>query len=187
MQVINFSGRIDFANVSHLLLDLRKKKDVQQCVLINSRGGFIGFFPCLKSSLEDLSFTAVAEKIYSAAIILFLYGQERLAFPDATFLFHEVRTTLEDGSWVTMSEVGTDLRSHSDALEIYGKTIDEIATIYREMQKGQEWMIDFIVQHSTIMDSELRRLMRDEVTLTAQEAMEYGMVHRIISRETLSG
>lgn len=183
MQVINFFGKVDLQNVRDLLIDLRTKKDAHHYVCINSNGGFINALSVFEHSLESMRFTAVAGKVYSAAIILFLYGQERLAFADTTFFFHEVGTTLEDGRWMTISEVGKCIENYSDASTIYGKIPDEIATIYHEMQETQEWMIDFIVQRSTITDGELRHLMDESTMLTAQEALEYGIVDRIISRD----
>lgn len=185
MQKMRFSGRVDLANVSHLLIDLRIKKDVHQHVWINSNGGFINFFPLLNGSFNCLQYTAVGEKVCSAAIILFLYGQERLAFPDSTFFFHDVRSRFENGEWVTVSDLETCMEYMDDAKEFYGKSLEEIAKIHHDLHKGQEWMIDFIVQHSTITADKLRILMNEEATLTAQEALEYGMVHRIISRDEL--
>lgn len=94
--------------------------------------------------------------VASAATYLMLAGAQRIAHPDATFLFHEVSTRLKPppGTFVARS-----VERHRQLFEL---TAHEV---YRKSTRLPHDMI--------------ARFAHETIILNAAQALEYGVVHRI--------
>ena len=186
MRNIDFSGEVNYERICELLVSLRIGKSSHQCVWIDSFGGTFDFFPRLAASFETLSFITVGIKVYSAAVFLYMHGLERLAFPESKFLFHEACIGVEGHGDVALSDFGAFLDSSFDILDAHGIKYEEAERFYRKMEESYNLNVKFIAERSTMREDKLRQLVREGTTLTAQEALEYGIVHRIISRNEIS-
>ena len=100
--------------------------------------------------------TFAVGQVASAATYLMLAGAERVAHPDATFLFHEVSTPIKPppGSFVARS-----VERNRQLFELTGHEV------YR---KSTRLPLDLIA-----------RFAHETIILNAQQALEFGVVHRI--------
>lgn len=184
MDIIPFTGEISESRIVSLLEALQSERTHRR-VLIDSPGGTFEFFSTLSPALVRTGFTAIASNVQSAAMILQLLGHQRLALPDATFFFHEVRTVLEERGEVTICDLDEFMDREKEALKRFGQAHAEIAEWRRRMSAAQNWMLSFIYERTGLSAGRFMDLMRAEATLTAREARQYGIVHEIVSLDEL--
>lgn len=183
MQEIYFSEKVSLGSIANLLIKLRIGRRAFQRVRIDSVGGSFNWFPVYERSLKEMCFTTIGEEVQSAAIILYLYGQKRLAFHDSIFFFHQVWVEIDGHGHYTVTDLDEYVECGINTESTLGKSHEDIVRIFNTLQKGQDQYMRFIVQRSAIDMETLYHLMREETTLTAAEALCYGIVHEIISRE----
>ncbi|MCG2696635.1 hypothetical protein L6270_01195 [Candidatus Parcubacteria bacterium] len=182
-QNIGFSSEVSLDSVQCLLKMLQKKRGGGQMVWIDSPGGSFEFFSTLAPFLLQHSFTSVCRDVRSAAVILFLLGKKRLVLPDGVFFFHEVRAISNDGHEITICDLDAAIDWENERLRSLRREWLEEERI--RMRNAQNWMLAFISEQSGISRSTFLSLMRAEATLSAREAVHYGLAHRIVSEDEL--
>lgn len=183
--IIHFREDISTCSIDNLLIQLHKACNPK--IHIVSNGGGFEFFSTVGPRLSQVGYTAIGEKVNSAAIILFLLGNKRLAHPEGTFFFHEVRAYIDP---VTRYMSLCELNEFRDRIEennnkLKGKTREFFEEWSRELRNAQSWFLRYIQQQSRIDASTILNLMRNEVTLSAKEAVCYGFAQRIAYEEDL--
>lgn len=181
MDLLSFSGKISRRSVESLLVAMQAA-DSPQGVFVNSPGGAFEFFSVLGPPLERMGLTMVAGDVRSAATILYLLGRRRLALPDATFFFHEVRTLVGPVGEITITDIARVLE-YRDRLAAEDR--EGIEEWLRRMRAAQSWFLEFLAVKTQVPSSTFLSLMREGATLTAREARRYGIVHEIVEPERL--
>lgn len=176
---VRFSGQISLDSIQDLLEDLKRRGSGQQ-VLIRSPGGAFEFFSDLAPQLIRCGFESVGQNVASAAIILHMLGSKRYALPHSTFFFHEVRSIVH-GSAITVCNLDEAIdRMREYEMSYTRETLEEWRN---QMRNAQNWMISLVSSQSGIPPSTFLNLMRAEATLSAREAVHYGIAHRIMSED----
>lgn len=183
MRAISFRGDISKAKIVRLLESLQSDHG-RSLVVVDSPGGEFEFFSQLAPPLARAGFVSVGVRVASAAIVLQLLGAERLAVPDATFFFHEVRTIIGSNGEVSVYDLERALdieREMKNRLKLPEREFLE--HWYSQMVSAQSWMFSFIAKQTGFPPGRFVNLMRNNVTLSAREAVQYGVVQRIISAD----
>ena len=182
MSIERFSGGVNFQtdlsvhSVTGLLHSLQQPGAGKE-VHINSTGGTFDYFDVLGPAIERQGITTVAGNVGSAANVLYLLGHERLARPDATFFFHEVQAVV--GSNQISLTTAEEFRDHS--VLVMKKDPDGFDSWIDEMRAAQNWFLEFMNAKTGVAKGTFLNLMREEATLSAHDAREYGIVHDIVS------
>ena len=87
------------------LLEALKRANAPRQVYVDSPGGSFEFFSTLGPAISRRGITTLSGNVRSAAIILFLLGHTRRAFPNSTFFFHEVRTLVGPHGEITIADL----------------------------------------------------------------------------------
>lgn len=172
---------ISKARITELLGHLQSV-DSPRGVLIHSPGGPFTFFPELASAFDSQEIVTLADSVASSAIIMYLLGTRRLAFPSSMFYFHEVHATIPlkgDRSNITISDLSY--------LEECSRMAQEAeSSLYegwlRDLEDAQSWYLAFMADRTGIDTPLFLNLMQNNAVLTAREARDYGIVHEIILR-----
>ena len=179
-KLIGFDGPIYQSKIAELIRCLQEVP-VAQKVMINSPGGTFEFFSVLGPALQRQGFTSIGLDVRSAAITLYLLGHRRYALPEAMFFFHEVRAITPHGV-ISICDL-------ERALE-YEKEISESRENVEErllgLRNAQSWMLSFMRERTGLPTSVFLDLMRNEVVLSAKEAVHFGLVHRVVSEDELN-
>jgi len=185
MYMTKFEGEISGYRIEKLLEQLQRNYG-SACVMIDSPGGTFNFFSRLAPALARSGFVSIGERVASAAIVLQLLGRERLALPESTYFFHEVRTIFRPGLEVTICDVEHALEIEEEMARQSKRPQQEFLKQWHDqLRRGQEWMLDFMSKQTGLPSSLFLNLMRGNATLSAREAVQYGIVHRVISEEEL--
>ncbi len=185
MYMINFDGEVTGPRVE-LLLEVLNHNYGTSCVLINSPGGTFEFFSRIAPPLARSGFVSVGLRVASAAVILQLLGRERLALPESTFFFHQVQTILGQRNEVTVCDLEYAEEIERELSRRWQLPQgDFIKRWHDQLLRGQAWMLRFISEQTGLPQALFVKLMRDNVTLSAREAVQYGIVHRVISEDEL--
>lgn len=181
MRFIRFFGEISREKVLDLLQDLRSDYG-KGLVLINSPGGTFEFFSVLAPSLMRTGFISIGSEVESSALFLHLLGRERLAKEDSTFFFHEVRVFFGLIGEVSVYDLEQALEVERGMKRRWKRSEREFAEwLHSQMVTAQSWALSFIAERTGFPAGRFANLMRSEVTLSAHEAVQYGIVHRVIS------
>lgn len=177
---IRFDSNITRGRVESLLANLRSQPTGRR-VLIDSKGGEFECFSIYGPPLKRIGFTSVSERVESAANVLYLLGNRRLALPDSHFFFHEVRAIINKYGAVTFATVEEAL----DREREISRKREGAEELLRQMRNAQEWGVSFICERTIIPKATLISLMRAEAKLSPREAVRYGIAHRIVSPDEL--
>lgn len=181
MEYLAFEGMIHQYSIEHLLEELRRT-NAPRNVYVSSPGGSFEFFSVLGPAIEQRGIVTLSGDVRSAAIILYLLGHRRQALPDATFFFHEVRTLVGGQGNITIADL-EEVEEYQEYLSHeHREYIDEWMS---QMKAAQAWFLHFLREKTGIPTGTFLNLMRNEATLTAKDAVRYGIVHEIISANTL--
>ncbi len=180
MSWLFFEDRITEARIEALVTTL-KRSGVRPQIVIDSPGGEFTFFSTRARGLQQRRITMLAGTVGSAANVLYLLGCRRLAFRQSTFWFHEVLTAVE-GRVITICD-----------FERYSQFREQMAAEQREMleqwehqaRTAQDWVASFLADASGTRKPFILDLMRQEVVLSAQDALRYGIVHEIVPDDFL--
>ncbi len=176
MRVFNFDYEIDRTSINRLIRRLRTSEPPTH-VLVDSPGGEFDFFSTLGPAIERRGITTLAGDVRSAAIILYLLGYNRQSFPDSTFFFHEVRAHVASGGQITL----TDIEEFEELeVKMSGEPREKYEEWKRNLQFAQFWFVDFITRKTGVSSSVFLSLMRGEATLSARDAVHYGIAHEIV-------
>lgn len=177
MEVIDFKERIGKRTVERLVRTLRVAGAPRK-VFVHSPGGEFEMFSVLGPVIERQGITTLAGDVRSAAVVLYLLGHKRLAFPDSTFFFHEVRTLVHSGEGITITNL-EEVEEYSHYM--YGRDREEYQDWKRQMRFAQQWFIGFISQKTGMRPDVFLNLMRSNATLDARQAVAYGIAHKVMS------
>ncbi len=183
-ECIAFSGQTSRKSVEDLLEGLQRTSG-KRMVTIDSPGGSFEFFSVLGPALKRTGYISVGTSVRSAAIFLQLLGRQRLALPGSTFFFHDVRAVIGKHGEVTVFELDEFLQREKDMKKKHSAQTEVMQEWIRRMQVAQRWMLSFVQQETGLSPGVFADLMKSEVTLTAKEAVRYGVVHRIVSEDEL--
>lgn len=150
-------------------------------VFVDSPGGRFEFFSRFAPAIERRRITTLSGDVRSAAVILTLLGERRYAHPDATFFFHEIRALTMNGD-ITITELG-EVRERYDQMN--ASRCKEFEEWDIQMRAAQSWFLNFMATKTQLPTNVFLDLMRNEATLSAREAVRYGIVHRVLSERQL--
>lgn len=182
MRHIVFDRKLSQFSVQALLEELGQA-NAPRHVYVDSPGGQFEFFSCLAPAIERRGIITLAGDVRSAAVILFLLGCDRKAFPDSVFFFHEVRALVDEGGEVTIADL--EMVQEYDR-EMSGRRHEFYKEWLRKMRAAQNWFLYFLREKTGLPQATFLNLMRREVTLSAQEAVRYGIAHEVVSKSLLS-
>ncbi len=176
-QYLEYEGIIERTSVEDLISEIRKP-NTPKAVYVNSPGGKFEFFQTLGPAIERQGITTLSGDVRSAAVILYLLGQNRLAYPDAQFFFHEVRTLVEPSGTISITEM-EEVRDFTYRY-MDGQTREGFGEWARQMKSAQNWFLNFMTERTGVNKNVFLNLMRKEATLSSNDAVRYGIVHRIV-------
>jgi ATP-dependent Clp protease protease subunit len=161
---ISFVRPVDFNTASALLATMNqaiKEGHADITLLMSSSGGQLipGF--AIYNQLLMLPITLTTcniGSVNSIATIIFLAGAQRLATPNATFLFHGT-------SW-----------GFGHAAEIAKR---QLAESMSALEIDEKRMRDVVVTRTLIQEAEITQLMLDGMTKDAQFAKDSQIIHEI--------
>lgn len=181
-ELLAFDGAVRRDTVEGLLTTL-KQANPPDGVIIRSPGGTFDHFSVLGPAIARRGVVMVAADVQSAAVALYLLGSRRLALPDATLFFHEVRALVAPGvEGVTVCDIERALEEED---RIRGEDREVYQEWVRQMRMAQNWLIRFLSDYSGVPTSTIVDLMHNNATLSAREAVHYGFVHTIVTPEEL--
>jgi len=169
--IICFDTAISQDSVEHLLTYLRSANS-SDTILIDSPGGTFDFFSVLGPAISRLGVTTVANRVYSAASILFALGRERIVHPESEILFHEVRVMTLDGRHITVGNADDLEALHNDMRK---RPTEEFEEWRRQMHNAQDWFIRFMARHTKCSAHRIRYFIEHDAVLTGEEAYRYGI------------
>jgi len=165
---INWIGAIDSSKLAEIIkaieTGIKENKTKDVTILIDSIGGSVNaslaFYQWIK--FNKISLTTVGlSTVASSAVTVLLAGSKRICFENTTFLVHRM-TYPFDGE---MSEY--DLEEKTTFFRT-GNT--KVKTLYKK--------------ETRLSDDEIERLLsKDWIVITAEEAIEKGIVHEIMELE----
>jgi ATP-dependent protease ClpP protease subunit len=182
---IPFECEISRNSIEALLTTLRKTDAPQpQGVHIHSPGGEFEFFSELAPAIERRGIVTLTEEARSSAVLLALLGHRRQAMPKATFFFHEVRAFFRvpeaPGQEISMTVSDLDTLFEYEEEVISALKREQIAEWRRRTVSAQDWFVGFMGQKTGLAPGVFRNLMKANATLSAREALRYGIVHEIM-------
>ena len=93
---------------------------------------------------------------YSAGFFVFITGHKRLSYRLASFLYHEGST-----------EMGGDAHKFRNRADFYKKQLEQLK--------------EHVLKHTKLTEADYDRILKDDYWLTAEEAMEKGIVDEIVT------
>ncbi len=156
-------------------------------VMIDSPGGTMNNFMDEAVALIDQKFTALGLTIGSLAVDYYLCASTRIALPSSTFSVHHPKLescgeegdqTLEQLLW--KYEVSRALIETGQASERARKSHSELIRVILGTADCKYFGVRWVAKRTGLEPGIVEQLMRDEVTLTASEALQLGFVHHII-------
>lgn len=155
-------------------------------VVIDCPGGTMGDFMDDAIALSGQRFTAIAFDTGSLAVNYFLCADSRLALPNSSFTLHHVKAGLVGGTMRTLDELGWEYAISLAKMETRRPTRQEwlshreLARSIRYAAEATHFQVRWISRRTGLEPGIVDQMLRDEVTLTAAEALNLGLVHRII-------
>lgn len=128
-------------------------------VIIDSVGGFVSVGESIYNYLKALPLpvtTIAKNECYSIASYIFLAGDTRLMYDDATLMIHL--------PWASVD---------GDA--------DQLTTVAKELKELEKTLSSFYASYTSIDADTITALLKNETYLSAQEAVEMGFSHSIKS------
>lgn len=133
---------------------------------IDSNGGELTAAYMLINAIELSKtpvWTIVTGTAYSAGFFIYIAGHKRLAYPLASFLFHEGST----GNAIT------DAHKFRNQADFYNKQLLQLK--------------NHTLKYTNLTEDDYLRIQKDDYWLTAEEAIEKGIVDEIIKGERTNG
>lgn len=95
---------------------------------------------------------------YSAGFFIYITGHKRFAYPLASFLYHEGSTSN-----------GGDAHKFRNYADFYKKQLDQLK--------------NHVLKYTKLTEEDYEKILKDDYWLTAEEAVEKGIVDKILTRE----
>lgn len=151
--VIRFWNKAD--EEEGIPVDLRKPIKIY----IHSPGGYLTstftMIDAIKMSKTPVYTIAIGE-VYSGGFFTFLAGHKKYAYPHSSFLYHEGATAN-----------GGDANKFRNFAKFYETQLNQLKQI--------------VLENSKITEEEYNKHIKDDWWLTAEEAVEYGIVDEIMT------
>lgn len=155
-------------------------------VVINCPGGSIHSFMDDAVAMTDQHFTALGIFVGSLAVEYYLCAGTRLATPHSTFFLHHPSVETKDLGDQTLEQLLWKYEISRALIETHRPSKFEWRTHRRLIRlilgtaECQHFGVRWVSKRTGLEPGIVDQLMRDEVTLTASEALELGLVHHII-------
>ena len=150
--IIRFWNRAD----EEANIPVNNRKPIK--IYLNSPGGFLTatftMIDAIKMSKTPVYTIAIGEA-YSGGFFTFLAGHKRYAYPHASFLYHEGATAN-----------GGDANKFRNFAKFYEVQLEQLKQV--------------VLNNSKVTEEEYDKHIKDDWWLTAEEALEYGIVDEII-------
>jgi ATP-dependent protease ClpP protease subunit len=170
--VLHFNSEINENSIERLITRLRSSNAPSK-VLIDSPGGTFNFFSLQAPAISRLGITTIANRVYSAASILFVLGAERVVHCNSELLFHEVRIITPSGNHITLSDVGEyEAMLKETVKDVSFENFDEW---YLQMKTAQEWLVRLISENTKCSRGIIRSLVNEDTVISGKEAYRYGI------------
>ena len=137
----------------------RHRKPIK--IYIDSEGGSLtDTFTIIDAiSLSELPvYTIVTGTAYSGGCLVALSGHKRYAFPHASFMLHEGSTS-----------TGSDSHKFINYSKFYQKQLNQLK--------------DIVIKHTNMTDEFYESIKRDDYWLSADEAIEKGIIDEIVEKK----
>jgi ATP-dependent Clp protease protease subunit len=160
---LTFAGSIDNQAVSRFFnsLNIAVTNGVESVhLLVQSMGGFVDDGIGLYNYLTNLPLKLITYNegaVQSIALLPYLAGKVRNCAPDASFLIHKTTFSFHGGATAEM------MRGRADAAEDSDKKTDAI-----------------LRRHIRMPDDRWALRDRFDLTINAEDAKEFGLVHEIV-------
>lgn len=167
---VSFSSPLNLKSTEALLeaaAGLLAEKTSRLVLCLSSFGGNFDRAVSLYNTLRAMPFELVTHNVGnvgSAANVLFLAGERRLACPQAVFFFHPSSVSLE-GSY--------DPR--------------ELAHQRAELLESDERESEIVQARTSLSSAQVKRLVNGSTTIGAARALEAGIIHEIRDLEIPKG
>lgn len=96
---------------------------------------------------------------YSAGFFIYITGHKRFAYPLSSFLYHEGATS-----------TGGDAHKFRNYADFYKKQLDQLKA--------------HVLKYTKLTEADYEKILKDDYWLTAEEALEKGIVDTIVTKET---
>ena len=150
--VIRFWNKAD----EEASIPVEERKPIK--LYLNSPGGFLTstftMIDAIKMSKTPVYTIAIGEA-YSGGFFTFLAGHKRYAYPHASFLYHEGATAN-----------GGDANKFRNFAKFYEVQLEQLKQV--------------VLNNSKVTEEEYDKHIKDDWRLTAEDALEYGIVDEII-------
>lgn len=149
-------------------------------LVVSSPGGQVASTMTLFTKLTESPIELVTHatgEIASMGVVLFLAGNKRLASPEATFLLHPIASTdtivpMDVEAW---RRARTRFERQGDQSRV-GEISERIT--YLDEKEGEVQQI--FEERTKLTSPEIAELVRKGQTISATEALAFGIVHEII-------
>lgn len=163
-RVIHLTGSIDERMIQHKIeavFGFAADGDDPILLVINSYGGSISDMLALHDTLMMVPcpiYTFVVGRAYSAAAVLAIIGEpgRRFIMPHATMMIHPLKSGCRGG-------------------------VDEMKAHVERSSEMQDRIEQMLLDASDLKRKQMRRMMKNEIVLGAQEAVQSGMVDAVIA------
>lgn len=128
-------------------------------VYIHSPGGYLTSTFTMIDAIEMSKtpvYTIAVGEVYSGGFFTFLAGHKKFAYPHASFLYHEGATSN-----------GGDANKFRNFAKFYEVQLEQLRRV--------------VLDNSSISEEEYEKHIKDDWWLTAEEAVNYGIVDEIIT------
>lgn len=150
---IRFWNKIDDKNN----IKVEDRKPIK--IYIDSNGGYLGetltMIDAIKMSRTPV-WTICTGSAYSGGFFVFISGHKRIAYPHATFLFHEGSTANEGTSG----------------------QFENFSVFYKKRLESLKYVV---INNSNISEEEYQSIKRDDIWYFAAEGVEKGFIDEIAS------
>lgn len=172
------SRNLSLRDVESVLTDMRNRN--LDSLFISSPGGDADIIFYGIEHLMPRKITVIAgNMVHSAALDIFLCGNSRLALPDSSFHFHEVGFTRPGKTRLCKTEIEI-----MAAIALHEGRIKDAMELSCNLAICQELDImtaQLIQKRTRLTANMVMKLMRGHgCMMSAQEALFYGLVHRIV-------
>lgn len=155
-------------------------------VFLHCIGGTVGSFMQNAEAMASQRFTALGLLVGSLALDFYLCAETRLALPSSIFHLHHTRIRWEDGERETLDqllwrhEISRALMETRPMSSTHRKAHQALSGFIQLVADSQHFGVRWAAKRTGLEAGVVDRLMYEEVTLTAHEALHLGIVHRII-------
>lgn len=188
MKFLEFTGVVTEDSLTTLLLQLQKTPE-RKAVVIDSPGGEFTPLAGLRDTLAQADYTAVAyNQVDSAAIMLYVLGKQRLALPDATFKFHLGGVGFIENRAISVEQFEAQLAIDRELARLHGqKLLRTGEELFAADWARQDWTLSLLATRTGRDRTTFLNMRNRAALLSARQALQYGLVERIVEPEDLFG